>query len=212
MFYQKEKEQYLRLGDILRGFIISNPKIKEPIHKHTQAYSYNINIDIPKFTVVLTPCCSIRTKTLLLTSLIELDKGFFLNPYFVEDFTRINRVIEPQNRYPPEEWEQLIDEKKIEELIEGKQYAFFHYFIYNEHDYFSTYTKRKHQTSYYMIDFRKIFSINCTDLKIKKSGKIPDNIFEAKILQLSVNARNDLRNKLVNYFGRIPDEDKLQLD
>lgn len=213
MFYQKEREHKLRLGDVLKGFIITNPKFKEPILNPVQAHSYNVKIEIPEFVIVLTPCCSYRTNTLLLTSLIQVESHFFKNPYLVEDFTRINRLIEhPINRFPPDEWERMPDEKKTEELTEGKQYAFYHYFIYKEHEYFPEYIMRKQQTRYYMIDFRKIFSINCTDLIFKKNGEIPEKIFNAKILQLSVAARDDLRNKIVNYFGRIPDEDLMYMD
>jgi len=213
MFYHKEKEQILRLGDILKGFILTNSKIKKPVHEMIQSYSYDINVNMPEFVVVLTPCCSIRTQTLLLTSLVQLDHILFKNPYFVEDFIRINRVIEdPQKRFPPIEWENMPDERKTEKLAEGKQYAFYHYFIYKEHDYFTEYSRNDINTQHYMIDFRNIYSITCSDLVVKKTGEIPESIFKTKILQLSIDSRNELRNKLIHFFGRIPDEDKLFLD
>ena len=53
-----------------------------------------------------------------------------------------------------------------------------------------------------MIDFRNTYKINCDKIKA------PDNVpHETKILQLSITVRNELRDKLISYYGRIPAED-----
>lgn len=67
--------------------------------------------------------------------------------------------------------------------------------------------KKNIETNYYMVDFKNIFKINCK--KILSSVNSPLNI---KKLQLSIQVRGELRDKLSYYYGRIPKEDKIKED
>ena len=58
--------------------------------------------------------------------------------------------------------------------------------------------------SHYMVDFRMIHRIESKS--IGKGAGVP---IDAKVLQLSVPARQSLREKLAHYFGRRPDEDQM---
>ena len=63
------------------------------------------------------------------------------------------------------------------------------------------------ETNYYMADFRNTYKLYCD--KIKSSEKAP---LESKCLQLSVQARSELRDKISYYYARIPKEDKILLE
>ena len=56
------------------------------------------------------------------------------------------------------------------------------------------------QTNYYMIDFRNTYKLYYDKIKSKAS-------LESKCLQLSLQARAELRDKISYYYGRAPKED-----
>jgi len=55
-----------------------------------------------------------------------------------------------------------------------------------------------------MLDFRRIYRVECEKVANPKQAPL-----ETKILELSVVTRGELRDKLADYFGRIPDEDRI---
>jgi hypothetical protein len=97
MFYQDQMDGQLRFGDIVKGYVLSNPDLKRPI-LDPMVHDYSIKINKPLYSVVVSPCCSIDKKSILLSPLIPVRNDFFDNPYFVEDLTSINRPMEPQPR------------------------------------------------------------------------------------------------------------------
>jgi hypothetical protein len=214
MFYQKEMDKALRFGDILKGFILAAPSIKEPgSHKN-----YKIDVNVPAYCVVLSPCCSIGEKVISLSPLIEVRNSFFDNPHFEEDLTRINRVMEPQQTVSPDVWDEFPPEEKRRRLEEGRAYAFLELFIYEKNDLFPKYTIHRKQknkeretmpieTNYYMIDFRNTSKLNCERIINPKDAPL-----ESKCLQLSIQARSELRDKIAYYYARIPKEDKIFQD
>jgi len=208
MFYVKVMDKALRFGDVLQGYPSTTPIVEGPILKETVA-RYNINVDLPKFTVVMDPCCEIRNKTVSLTPLIKASRKFFDNPYFAEDLTRINREMEPQQAVSPLVWKKLGIEERQRRLEVGRTYALLNLFIYEKHDLLPLYTlQRKAKedvvTNYYMIDFRSTYKL-CCDKIISPE----DSPLESKILQLSIETRDELRKKLVNYYANVPAEDKV---
>lgn len=212
MFYQEEIGPALRFGDVLKGFILATPTVDEPtLPQLTQKYTVDINF--PNFFVVVSPCCSITDNVIALTPLIKLRNTFWDNSYFTEDFTRINRKMEPQQAVPPELWQSFKPEEKSRRLGAGFSYSFLELFIYEKNPIFPNYSINRRrggetvETNYYMIDFRNTFKVNC-----KKVVTAENSPLETKCLQLSVQTRAELRDKIINYYGRVPEEEKTLLE
>ena len=84
MFYEKDIGNALRFGDVLRGYIAITPNIKSPLLMPSALNEgYNIDINLPIFSAIISPCCSIGDNTISLTPLIEVRNAFFNNPYFL---------------------------------------------------------------------------------------------------------------------------------
>lgn len=208
MFYQESLDPALRFGDVLKGFVITTPSISDPV----ELKQYFVEINHPNYCVILSPCCSIGDKVISLSPLIQIRNSFLTNPFFEEDLTRINRKMEAQDAVSPAVWKSFTEEEKQKRLNEGKAYASSELFIYEQNLLYNKYElnlkgKGKIGTGYYMIDFRNTHKVNCE--KIITNSKSP---LELKCLQLSIEARNELRDKLTHYYGRVPEEDKLQED
>lgn len=62
------------------------------------------------------------------------------------------------------------------------------------------------KTRSYCINFREICTINCKQIQHKSIGR---EILNSKVLQLSNENRNDLRERLKDFFGRVPKKDKI---
>ena len=207
LFYQEKIDEGFRFGDVLKGFVSSTPTISDPLLKPSHG-DYTIEVSKPSYCAIISPCCSISDKIISLSPLIPIRNSFFKNPYFAEDLTRINRrLTEPKFAFPPHVWEQMPDGKKEEHLLKGSSYTLVDLFIYKEHEIFPEYEVHMKgadniKTKYYMIDFRNTFKVNCS--KIKDPKNVPN---EAKCLQLTIESRRELREKISQYYGRVPDED-----
>lgn len=199
----------LRLGDVLEWEFSATPYIEN---------DFKMNLGFPKFSVVLTPCCSVidesvPTNTVSLTPLIKLKNSFFKNPYWKEDFTRLNRRMKPEHTLAPEHWDGLPPEKKAERLAKREGYVLNSIFVYESNDFFPKYTihskgETNPETNYYMINFKYAFRIDT-----KKSFESPRNTLrKRKLLQLSIETRSELREKLSDFYFRIPKEDTCELD
>ena len=213
MFYAEKTDYYLRFGDVVRGYILPNTTIKEPILSFkTESHNYTIDVEMP-YSVVLTPCCSIGESTISLTPLTKVRSNFFKNPYFAEDLTRINRKMEPQQAHSPDEWKNFSLEEQQRYLEEKINYALLNLFVYEENERFTKYTLRKREIIYYMINFKDIYTMKCAMIKRPEELKPEDApIVESKVLQLSIQARSELRDKIVFYYSRIPKEDEILED
>jgi hypothetical protein len=207
----ENNDNVLRFGDVLKGYVFTAPNIVEPISNVSNT-GCKIEIDFPFFSVVITPCCSIGQKTISLTPLIEIRNTFFRNPHFSEDLTRINRKMEPQQGFPPKAWKKLSPEEKKRRLEEGCTYVFLELFVYEKNDLFSKYSihinkQENIETNYYMIDFKNTYKLNCEKINTPKDAPIA-----SKCLQLSIQARKELRDKIAYYYGRTPKEYKILED
>lgn len=208
MFYQDGLDKTLRFGDVVKGYILTNAILETPIWD-SQHDNYAVNVSLPQFSVIMTPCCSIEDKTIMLTPLIQVYPAFFDNPYLLEDLTRVNRIMTPKQSVAPTVWDQLGDEEQERRLAEENTYAFINLFVYGKHDSFIEYTlHRKNRdnivTGYYMINFKNLYKVHCD--KIISPTNSP---LESKHLQLSVETREELRVKLARYYSRVPQEDQL---
>jgi hypothetical protein len=209
MFYESEPSRALRFGDILQGFVFVEADVSDPKNQR----SYKINVKNPSFSVVMTPCCSIGKKVLSLTPLIEIRPSFFDNPYFEDDLTRINRTMRPEETVSPTIWQEFPPEEKAKRLRETESYAVADVFIYEKHDLLPPYPlllrekRNTVSTNYYMIDFKNIYIIKCD-----KVNSAEDSPYDLKNLELTVQTRNELRNKLGEFFKRRPLEDRILED
>ena len=207
MFYETQPSNAFRFGDVVSGFALTAPHLEKPTPaSHPEDYS--VTITYPRYSAVLTPCCSIGASTLLLSPLKPIMRGWLANLYFVEDFTRINRPMTAQQTVSPEKWAELSDPEKQKRLDLGKPaYAFAEYFVYEQHPLLPVYEDKwkgeSRQIGHYMIDFRKIHKVECPEIKSPT-----DCPLGAKVLQLSIDTRAQLREKFTDYFGRIPREDE----
>lgn len=217
MFYQPEMDEDLRFGDVIKGFVFTAPQVNEPILNLDDEPNYSIGITIPRFSVVLTPCCSIENKTISLSPLVKLNIKFFDNPYYSEDFTRINKPVPPELALPPVGWENLDKAEKQRRMDAGEKYQLHQFFVYApsdgvlpEYPLSSSKGQYRFKTGYYMVDFADIHRVNCDKINRRGEGSpAPPNV---KYLQLSVYARKELRDKLLAYYARTPAEDELLLE
>ena len=208
VFYKEGIDPVLRFGDVLKGYVAVTPKIKQPNQPASiPTLDWEINVSYPEFLAVLSPCCSIEDNVICLAPLVQVQKNFLKNPYYKEDLTRINRKIEPQNIFPPEKWKEKSSLEQQELLSKPLSYALLNYFIYDQHPLLPSYTVNIRgetlETRYYMVDFRMIYNLKCP--KIVKPDNAP---IETKYLQLSIQARAELREKIAYYFGRPAEEDR----
>ena len=125
MFYADTFSNGLRLGDVVLGYVTAVPNQPEPIRN--AFINYSVDVRLPSLLVVLTPCCSIKEKTIAVVPLINIldaeRKIFFKNINFRKDMTLIN--------YPHtlDEWKKL-DQEVTESDQDGKEkYAYESFFI-----------------------------------------------------------------------------------
>ena len=103
MFYKQIMDGMLRFGDVLKGYTLAASNIEEP----NLSKNYIVDINLPSYCVVLSPCCSIGEKTISLSPLIELRGSFFDNPYLYEDITMINLKMQSEQSVSPKIWNNL---------------------------------------------------------------------------------------------------------
>jgi len=206
VFYSKCNSAALRFGDVIHGFPLCSAVINKPPLALVD-YKYHLDVEIPEFSVVLSPCCSIGPSTISICPLKPVLKTFFKNPHFVDDLTTLNRFLAPDKTVPPEEWEALEEEKK-QRMKPG--YMFYPLFVYAPHALLPTYdvTIRGEtiNVGHHMVDFRDAVKVKCGEIKSAKDAPL-----RLKKLELSVETRRDLREKLGAYFHRPAEEDEAVL-
>jgi len=120
----------------------------------------------------------------------------------------------------PERWRELGEEVTIDSEVEPI-YAYDNLFIYAEDQLLPKYPVKlilkkdkfeEFEAGYYFIDFRNISKVKCTCIAAEEEEKpnyddLLMKMLSSKILELSISARSDLRNKLAFYFSRTPAED-----
>lgn len=205
MSYQEEVDQALRFGDVLTGCVLAASNIEEP----GKVAEYSIGVKTPAHCVVLSPCCSISDRVVSLSPLIQVRPAFFDNPYLEEDLTRVNRLMEPQQSVPPRVWDSWDAELKQKSLAEGLTYAFLELFVYDRNGLFRPYPVHRRgdtrETNYYMMDFRNAYKVDCSKIISPTNAPV-----SAKCLQLDIDTRAELRNKISAYYGRVPTEDLVE--
>ena len=197
-------DNFLRLGDIIEGFSYFIPEFEDFVNKK---HDFKIEVKTIQYFVVLTPCCSIEDKVLTLVPLKRLEGNLLKNPYYEEDFTRINQPFNPKFSIPPDIWDnKFTEERKNEILQQEPTYQYMEKFVFGEHEKLEDYTLsfksvKSIKTKCYWIDFKDAFTFSCN--KIQRGNSY------SKILQLKIGKRHELREKLAWFYSRVPEEDKV---
>lgn len=190
----------LRLGDIIKGFSHIMPTFDDFFFKGNQ---FRLEVVEQPFFVVLTPCCSIEDKIISLLPLKPIKSSFLTNPAIIDDITILNRPMSAQNAIPPIGWQKLPEEERTLKLQQPPNYYYLELFGYGPHpllpQYDLSYRNQTQKMSSFMVDFKESFTIT--------SKKIERNNSYEKVLQLSIASRGELRNKISNFYSRVPDED-----
>lgn len=204
MCYADAMSPGFRMGDIVRGFVLSAAKQSRPM---TTPHDYQLSVRNPAFAVILTPCCSIKEGTVALAPLAEITAQWLKNPYFQNDLTNINRTMNAEQALPPGKWGELSEDERRKRLQAGPAYALHNWFVFSPHPLLPSYPLRVGgadvQISHYATDFRAIHRVECQSI-----GDPKMNPADAKCLELTPAVRGELRVKLAHYFGRVPEEDK----
>jgi len=194
----------LRFGDVLHGLVQCTPSIDNP--KPDGNVEFKINVSTSNYFAVISPCCSIGPSIILLAPLLQLTSKFFNNPHFVKDFTKINSLIPVEESIAPDKWINLPTEEKTEKLQQREVFVHVEYFIYDDHPLLPKYklTVRKEEKvlGTYVIDFRHTFQLHCEQIQPSKHSPL-----DFKILQLSIDTRQTLRDKITKFYSRVPKED-----
>jgi len=205
VFYMDGPYERLRFGDILKDFLTISITINDPVPELQKAKAkFEISAD---HYVLMSPCCSIEDNIIMLCPLIPIKPVYLKNPYFADDMTRINKKVPPEKRLPPDKWEKLSEENRQSMENKGPDFANVEVFIFPYHPSLPAndleYKKQPYPDMPYMIDFRRIFSVKCDKID-REQKKIP---VEAKVLELTPNARKCLRDKISFFFYRTAEED-----
>ena len=208
-FYSNYPDSALRFGDVVQGFVFATVRLDEPFLADTGGTpylddsAYSVDISLPRFSVIMSPSCSIGDRMVSLAPLLKVKYRFFENEYYAEDLTNINRRMKPQQTLPRHVWDDELTRKDREEkMSQGNAYALVELFAYERHDLFPMYTLKEKKkadisTNYYMIDFRNIQYVNCGSVASAERSPL-----KSKVLQLSDDARRELWEKLINYYTR----------
>ena len=109
---------------------------------------------------------------------------------------------------PPDTWANMSEtEKHRRRAAEGDEaYADLQFFVFAPHDLLPQYdlVRRKvsHRIGHWAVDFKEISCVKCSDVNSPKCPAV-----KLKILQLSIESRSALREKLAYFFHRVPRED-----
>lgn len=206
MFYSKELSKDLRFGDVINGQYLYSLDLNDK----SNINDFSIKVNKSQYNVILTPCCSIRDKNIVISPLINLKGSYFQNPFFKEDILRINKINPPKNYIPPYIWEKKSEGERNEILAQEACYTLTDFFIYEKNVLFDeyeltlydhiTHEKQKLSTNHYMIDFKNMYNVKIT------TSSDEDYLKKAKVLELSISSRIDLNHK-IKAFYRIAQED-----
>lgn len=210
MFYTENPSKVLRFGDILQGYCYTTAIIEKPV-LDGHFSKYEISVDFPLFSVLMSPCCQIERGTIALSPLIPIRNAFFENPYLASDLTRINRKMTPQQSVPPKAWDAMESEERQKREAKGSAYAFPYSFVFEKHSKLPKYTLNQQggniPTGYYMVDFKNITKVSCKEIKTQK-----DVPLYSKMVELSIGTRKELGDKLASYYGTLAPEDLALLE
>lgn len=203
MFYKFPLDQVIRQGDVTEG-LISFGAIAYKLLSGDDICDFDsqpcFGIDLRfNYNVVMTPCCTIEKANYIsfcpLYPVSKKIKNLINKEYLNEDPTRINTPVPAEKCVSVRYWNEKLTEVEREmKRQQGKTYTELSYFVFRKHDGIF----EEDMT----IDFNDIFCIRKRDL-----GNYLEKMLPFKVLQLTNDTRANLRQKLVKFFGRDPEED-----
>jgi len=208
MFYSDSFSKAYRMGDIISGYTEIVP-VYVP-NKADNKLDLSISIVPSVLFVILTPCCSIESKVVNIAPLKELEPKFLSSDQLIANFLLINQPISKLSAVGEVAFSKLSEGEKLEFENAIPSYAYFDKFIYDDHSRLKEYPMEKKRgkddvikitTGKYMISFKNVVKIQ-SEL-FDRSNKNCE-----KIAELTPSSRQILRNKLVYYYSRIPEEDQ----
>lgn len=235
MFYQGSIDTNLRFGDVVKGYVSLIPKLTKPFGNMSieiQNPQFSVVLDpcceIGKGTILLSPLEEISPQLLDIPILSADATG--------KDLLLLNTEQQAKDYFYPTIWNELSVENKEESLTDKPEYVWKSFFIYEGNSIFPQYTikrKKKYRQvieqstqlpryeevaeaavfsiSHRMINFKAIYRVNCEDVTSSKPGKpASEAILSSIVLQLSIETRNLLRQKMAYYFGKPPPEDEVE--
>ncbi len=203
MFYKVPFDQKIRQGDVAEG-LISFGAIAYKLLSGDDICDFDsqpcFGIDLRfNYNVVMTPCCTIKKANYIsfcpLYPVSKKIKNLINKEYLNEYPTRINTPVPAEKCVSVRYWNEKLTEVEREMKRQlGKTYTELSYFVF-----------RKHEGIFeedMTIDFNDIFCIRKKDL-----GSYLEKLLPFKVLQLNDETRAHLRQKLVKFFDRVPEED-----
>lgn len=160
----------------------------------------------------MTHCCSIGKGNLALAPLQKIHHKIDilrLNSDIYSNFTALNRKIEKKKLIPKKNLDNIPPEKKTEIEMEGKGWHHIDKIFYDSNDLFTPYEIKLNddeiiKTASYIVDFSDIYNVKCS--KIQKNN-IDKKILKSKYLELTDNAREEIKENIAMYFSRPAEED-----
>ncbi|WP_371801693.1 hypothetical protein [Candidatus Lokiarchaeum ossiferum] len=201
----------LRQGDILQGYLKISPKINGPINKTNYLdFQYELNCEFPKFSVIITQCCSIKDQMICMAPLKKINSFLVNNPELIENPVPLNSPIKKIKIYHPKSLLKMPTSYHEKIIAEDEVLHHISLFFFEGHDelpQYSVYIKEfaeTHNTSAYYVDFREISHFKCPNIE---KDHFSADILKSKVLELTIDGRNAFRSKLHEFFCRTPKED-----
>jgi hypothetical protein len=144
------------MGDVVEGFALGTSRMSSP----AELQEFSVDVRVPRFSVVLTPCCSIGDGMIALAPLDHIRLGWLTNPYFAEDLTRINAEMPPERSVSAEVWARLDEEERQRRLDSGEGYGLREYFVFAPHPTLGKYKGKRGSAEidveHWAVDFRAL--------------------------------------------------------
>lgn len=201
-FYADQLGAQLRRGDIVEGFPVTTPSLDAESASGRVA-DWKIIAQQPKHLVVLSPCCSIEEKNVLMAPLTRItEKQILETPRLLEDPTRVNREMTLAESLSPDHYQRIPPATRNAREAKGPVYACAQVFCYSPHRILGSYLSGDRTIEHWQVKFTDIYKLQWKH--IARGQAIPAGV---KVLELSIEARNDLRLKLSKFFFRPAEED-----
>lgn len=197
------------MGDIIEDF-------HEVIPHYDKNNEFSIKISNIEMFVILTPCCSIEHKEAIIVPLKKINEKLIVSEFLRDNLLLVNMPINKKISMGEQAYNKTLEKMPLEEQILFRNinvsYEFCDYFVFDGNDKFKEYSLERKRGKDDIISI----TTRCHMISFKDAMRVNSSIFERngtcnKILELTPVTRKTLRDKLVFFYSRVPDEDKIYL-